>query len=221
MHGNTCGMDLSVAWVSKSSSSLVRTISSRHVTTLCIGRQKEYVTVSTRCQDDAVAGVAGDLTSHHVADDDALGVAIDFDEVKHLMAVIHFHLTEANLPAQGRVGTEQQLLTGLTTRIKSTGDLCTTERAVRQKTAILAGEGHSIGHALVNNIRTHFGEAIDVGLAGAIVAAFNGVVEKTVHAIAIILIVFCGVDTPLRGDTVRTTRAVLIAEAGNIVALLS
>jgi hypothetical protein len=54
---------------------------------------------------------------------------------------------------------------------------------------------------------------VDVGLAGAEVAAFDRVVEEAVHAVAVVLVVLGGVDAALRGDAVRAAGAVVEAEA--------
>ena len=60
---------------------------------------------------------------------------------------------------------------------------------------------------------------MDIGFAGTEVPALDRVVKKSVSAIAIILVILCGVDAALRGDGVRATRAILIAETLHIVAL--
>ena len=66
--------------------------------------------------------MAGDLAGHHVANNDALGMAVDFDQVEHLMAVVHFDFTETDLSTEAGIGTEKKLLTGLPGR-KGTGNL--------------------------------------------------------------------------------------------------
>ena len=65
------------------------------------------------------------------------------------------------------------------------------------------------------------GQAVDVGFAGAEVAALDGVVEEAVDAVAVVLIVLGGVDAALGGDGVGAARAVLIAEALDVVAELA
>ena len=65
------------------------------------------------------------------------------------------------------------------------------------------------------------GQPVDVGLARAEVAALDRVVEQPVDAVAVVAVVLGGVDAALRGDAVRPARAVLIAEAGDLVALLA
>ena len=77
-----------------------------------------------------------------------------------------------------------------------------------------------MGDALVDDRATHFGKAMHIGLAGTKIAAFDRVVEESVNAVAVILVIFCGVDATLRCDRVGAAGTVLIAEAFHLVALL-
>ena len=64
-------------------------------------------------------------------------------------------------------------------------------------------------------------QAVDVGLAGAVVAALDRVVEQPRDAVAVVPVVLRGVDAALGGDAVRAARAVLDAEAQDVVAQLA
>src|SRR5690606_21731162 len=75
-------------------------------------------------------------------------------------------------------------------------------------------------HALIDDVRGDLGEAVDVRLAGAEVAALDRVVEEAEDAVAVVLVVLGRVDAALGRDGVRPPRAVLIAEAVDVVALL-
>ena len=55
------------------------------------------------------------------------------------------------------VGPQQQLLPGLTTRVKSSLDLHTAERAGVQLSPVFAGKGNSLGNALVDDIGADLG----------------------------------------------------------------
>ena len=57
-----------------------------------------------------------------------------------------------------------------------------------------------------------FGQAINVRFARTEVAAFDGVVEKPVNAVAVVLIIFRGVDPALGGDGMRAARRILVTE---------
>ena len=84
--------------------------------------------------------------------------------------------------------------------------------------AVLAGERHALRHALVDDVDADLRQAVDVGFAGAEIAALHRVVEEAVNAVAVVLIILGGVDAALRGDGVRAARAVLEAEALDVVA---
>ena len=116
------------------------------------------------------------------------------------------------------IATDEELLAGLAAGVEGAGNLRAAERAVVEQAAVFAGEGHALGDALVDDGVGNLGEAIDVGLAGAEVAALDGVVEQAAHRVAVVLIVLGGVDAALRGDRVGAARAVLIAEALHLIA---
>ena len=162
----------------------------------------------------------GDLAGGHVADNDALGVAIHDHEVHHLGFGKHFDVSEGDLVAQCRVGSEKELLAGLAAGVERARDLRPAERAVVEQATVFAGERDPLGDALVDDLVADLGQPVDVGLAGAEVAAFNRVVEEPVNAVAVVLVVFRGIDPALGGDRVGAARAVLVAEALHLVALL-
>ncbi len=92
------------------------------------------------------------------------------------------------------------------------------EGAIVEEAAVLAGEGNALGDALINDVHADLREAIDVGFAGAEIAAFYGVVEEAVHGVAIVVIVLRGVDAALRGDGVGAAGRILKAEAVDVIA---
>ena len=65
------------------------------------------------------------------------------------------------------------------------------------------------------------GQPVDVGLARAVVAALDGVVEEPVDRVAVALVVLGRVDAALGGDRVRAARGVLVAERLHHVAGLA
>ena len=128
-------------------------------------------------------------------------------------------LPGGDLPGQRLVGAEQQLLARLAAGVEGPGDLDAAEGAGVEQAAVLAGEGHALGHALVDDLDGDLGEPVDVGLAGAEVAALDGVVEQPVDGVAVVAVVLGGVDAALRGDGVGAARGVLVAELDDVVAL--
>ena len=73
--------------------------------------------------------------------------------------------------------------------------------------AVLARERHALRHALIDDVDADLRQPIDVGFAGAEIAALHRVVEQPVDAVAVVLIILGGVDAALRGDRVRAPRA--------------
>src|SRR6185436_3013468 len=109
----------------------------------------------------------------------------------------------------------------LPARVERTRDLRAAERSVVEQAAVFARKRHALRDALVDDVHRELREPVDVGLACAIIAALDGVVEQPLHAVAVVLVVLGGVDAPLRGDAVRAARAVVDAEALDVVAELA
>ena len=66
--------------------------------------------------------------------------------------------------------------------------------------------------ALIDDQIADFGETINVCLARTKIAAFDRVVEQSVNAVAVVLIIFRGVDSALRRDRMGATRRILITK---------
>ena len=58
---------------------------------------------------------------------------------------------------------------------------------------------------------------MDVGFTGAVVATLERVVEKSIHAIAVILVVLGCIDPSLCGNTVCTARRILETECFHFI----
>ena len=165
--------------------------------------------------------VALDLAGAQVAGDDAAGHAVLDHEVEHLGLGEQLDRAVGDLLHQRLVGAEQELLAGLAPGVEGAGDLGAAEGAVVEQAAVLAGEGHALGDALVDDVDRDLGEAVDVGLAGAVVAALHRVVEEPVDAVAVVLVVLGRVDAALGGDGVRPPGRVVVADDLDVVALLA
>ena len=122
------------------------------------------------------------------------------------------HRAGGDLALESLVGADEQLLAGLAAGVEGARDLDAAERAVVEQAAVLAGEGHALRDALVDDVGADLGQAVDVRLARAVVAALDRVVEEAVDGVAVLLVVLGGVDAALRGDRVRAARGVLVAE---------
>ena len=134
---------------------------------------------------------------------------------------VHLHRAARDLVGERLVGAEEQLLTGLAAGVERARHLRAAERPVVEQAAVLAGERHTLRHALVDDVDAHLGEAVHVALAGAEVAALHRVVEEAVDAVAVVRVVLGRVDAALRGDAVRTARRVVEGEQLHPVAELT
>src|SRR5688572_10159800 len=146
--------------------------------------------------------------------------SVDAHEVQHLGARVHLHLAEADLPLEGLVRAEEELLARLAAGVERPRDLRAAERAVDELAAVLARERNALRDALVDDRDADLSEAMDVGLAGAVVAALHRVVEEAPDAVAVVRVVLGRVDAALGRDAVGAARAVLEAEALHVVAEL-
>ncbi len=183
-----------------------------------VGREEEDVAVAARGQHDDIGDVRLDLAGHQVAGDDAPRAPVDDDEFEHLVPRVCRDRPGRDLPLQCLVGTDEQLLAGLATGVEGARHLDATEGAVVQQAAVFAGERNPLGDALVDDVGADLGQPVDVGLAGAVVAALDRVVEQPVGGVAVLLVVLRGVDAALGGDRVGTARGVLVAEGLHLVA---
>src|SRR6059058_4038346 len=217
---NAGGVDLGETGVRERGTTLVGAPDGGDVAALRVGRQVVHVRVAARRKHHRIARVRAHRPGDQVAHDDAAGPALDHHEVEHLGAGMHVHHADPDLPRQGLIGTQQQLLAGLAARVEGARNLYPPKGAVCEQPPVLAREGDALGRALVDDAGADLREAIHVGLAGAEVAALDRVVEQPEDRVAVVLVVLGGVDSTLRGDRVRPPRRILEAEAGHPVAEL-
>src|SRR5207253_6894314 len=97
----------------------------------------------------------------------------------------------------------------------------TAERTIVEVPAVFTRERHALRHTLVDDVDAQLRQAIYVCLACAEVTALHRVVEQTVDAVAVALIILRCIDTALRGNAVRAARRIVVREAVNVVAELA
>ena len=211
-------MDLREAGVAEVGTLAVRAPDGGRVAAHRVGGQEEHVAVAAGGQDDRVGDEGLELAGGHVAGDDAARLALVDDEFDHLVTRVLGDGTRSDLTLERLVGPDQKLLTCLAARVERAGHLDTTEGAVVEEATVLAGEGNALRDALIDDVGADLGEAIDVVLAGAVVAALDRVVEETVDGVVVVTVVLRGVDTTLCGNGVRTAGGVLVEEAVDVVA---
>ena len=85
------------------------------------------------------------------------------------------HAPGLHLAGKGAIGAEQKLLARLASGVKRARDLGAAEGAGREIAGIVAGKGHALGHALVDDVGAELRQPVHVRLAGAEVAALDGV----------------------------------------------
>ncbi len=213
-------VDLREAGVGEARALLVRRPRRAHVAGVGVGGEVEGVAVASRAQEDRVGRVGLELPGDEVARHDAARHAVDDHELHHLAAGEHLDRALAHLAHQGAVGAQQELLAGLAPGEEGAGDLGPAEGAVIQGPAVVAREGHALGHALVDDGVGDLGQAVDVGLAGPVVAALDRVVEEPPDRVAVVGVVLGRVDAALGRDGVGAPGAVLDAEDADVVAEL-
>ena len=216
--GDAGGVNLDVAGVGKSGAFFVADPGSGAVAVHGVGGEVVDVAVATCGKDDGMGGKAFDVAGDEVAGDDAAGASVDNDEVHHFVAFMEFDAATGYFAAKGTVGTEEELLAGLTAGIESAADLSTAEGAVVEESTIVAGEGYTLGNTLVDDAATDFSQTVDVGFAGTVIATFDGIAEKTLDAVAVVLIVLGCIDAALGSDGVCTAGGILNAEYVDIEA---
>ena len=214
-------VDLRVAGVGEQRPLLVGPPHGGDVARLGVGGEEEDVAVAARGEDHRVGAVALDDAGVQVAGDDADGAAVLGDEVEHLAAVVQRDGACPDLAGERLVGAEQQLLAGLAAGVEGARHLGAAEAAVVEQAAVLAGERHALGDALVDDVDRHLGEAVHVGLTGPVVAALHGVVEEAVDGVAVALVGLRRVDAALGGDGVGPTGGVVVGEGVDVVAELA
>ena len=191
------------------------------VARLGVGREEEDVAVATGAEHDRVARHRLHRAGDEVAGDHADGVPVLEHEVEHLGALVELDVAEVHLAGERLVRAEQELLTGLAPGVERAADLGSTERPVVEQAAVLTGERDALRRALVDDVHAHLRQAVDVRLAGPVVAALDRVVEEAVDAVAVVAVVLRRIDATLRGDAVRAAGGVVEREQLDLVAELA
>src|ERR1700731_587987 len=179
------------------------------------------ISIAAGRKHDRVGRDVVDLTSPQIAGHDSLGVAVDNDNIEHFGLGKHLHRAGRDLATERLITAEKELLPGLAACIKRSRNLGAAERPIGKQPAVLAREGNALRDALIDDVRTNFGEPINIRFARSKIAAFDCVIEQTINAVAVVLIIFCGVDSALRGDRMRPPRRVLVTKTFHAVAELA
>src|SRR5207237_10397348 len=100
----------------------------------------------------------------------------------------------------------QGRLARLATAVKLPRNVGAAEGAIGEESAILARERDALFGALIDDEIADFGQPVNVCFARTEIAALDGVVKQSEHAIAVILIIFDSVDDSLCRARMAATR---------------
>ena len=182
-----------------------------------VGREVEHIAVAAGGEHHRVSAVRRQFAGTEVSGDNAGGLPVDLNDLDHLVTVVELYRAIVDLLGQRLVGAQQELLTGLTTRVERAAYLCSTEGTVREKAAVFTGERNSRRHGLVDDVDRDLGQAVHVGLTGPEVATFDGVIEQAVDRVAVAMVILGCVDATLSGDRVGPARRVVEGEDLHVV----
>jgi len=218
MDRNTGRMNLRKARISEICTLLVALPCGGTIGIHGISREEEGTAVASGSDYYGMRAESLELTGNEVAGDDTLGLAVDDDEVEHLVARITLYSPGRDLTVKSCICAEKKLLASLASGIESTAYLNSSEGAVGEISAIFTSERNSFRYTLVDDGGTYLGETIDVRLTAAVITSLDGVIEEAVDGVIVVLVILCGVDSSLSGDRVRAARRIADAEDLDIVA---
>ncbi len=112
-----------------------------------------------------------------MACNDAARASVDDDEIDHFASREDFEVISVCAAQQCAVSAEQELLSRLSASIERSRDLDAAEGTIIEISCVVAGEGNALCDAQIDDGAGDFGEAIDIGFAGAEVAALEGIFE--------------------------------------------
>ena len=184
-------------------------------------RQIVDFTESAGSQHDSVATVAFQGASIHIAHNNTAGFSFDSDQVQHLVARKKLYATGCYLPHQGLISAQEQLLACLSPGIKRPRYLHAAKRAVAEVPAVLAREGHTLRHGLVDQLGTTFCQPVHVGFSRTKVASLNRVIEHAENRVPVIFVILAGVDAALCGHGVGAPGGILKAKTSDLISHLS
>jgi len=154
---NAGGVYLCEARIGEGGTALVGSPDGSRIAVLGVGGKVINIAISAGRKHYGVCRKGFDLPRDQVARNYPARLAFNDDEVEHLHAREHSDFAEIYLALKGLVGSEQELLPGLSPGIKSTRDLDTTERTIVEQPAVLPGKGNALGDTLIDNVHADLG----------------------------------------------------------------
>ncbi len=111
-------MDLGETGIGEERALFVSAIGGSHIATARVGRKIKNISVTAGGEHNGVARDVVDLAGPQIARDDSLGVTVDNDEIEHFGLRKHLHGAGGDLAAKRLITAEQELLAGLSARVK-------------------------------------------------------------------------------------------------------
>jgi hypothetical protein len=125
-------MNLGEAGVPEECSLFVGAIRRGDVAAARISREIKNISIAARSENYGVPRVRVDFASDQIARDDSFGVAVDQNEIQHLGLREHLDGPSRDLPAKRLISAKQELLPGLSPRVKGSGNLRAAEGTIRE-----------------------------------------------------------------------------------------
>src|SRR5690606_39797897 len=99
-----------------------------------------YVPIPSGSDYYRMGRVALNFTGYQISGNDTTCLAIYFYHVQHFVSVVHLYLATCDLSVHSGIGTQQQLLPGLSLGIKVTGNQYPTKGTILQYSPVITGE---------------------------------------------------------------------------------
>jgi hypothetical protein len=161
-----------------------------------------------------------DFAVRQISTNDPTSPAIYDNQVQHLSTWQQLNLATAHLPHQSTVGTQKQLLTGLSPGIKGSRNLSAAKGTISQITSILPGKGNTLGNTLVDDIVADLSQAINIRFAGSKIPSLNGIEKEPPDTVVVIGVILGRVNAALSRDAMSSSSGIMNAEGLHIVTQL-
>src|ERR1700757_2144772 len=152
-------MDLGETRIPEKGAAAMSSPDCRTVRSFGVSGEIEDIGISSRCEHNHVGSMAIDLACDQIPRHNAARDAIDKDDIKQLIPDVHRYSSRCDLLFEGLIGTEQELLSRLASRVKGSFDLHAAERSIVKKSAIFPCKRHALRDALINDVDADFRQA--------------------------------------------------------------
>src|SRR5690606_21028660 len=149
---NTGWVNLCITRICKISPSFMDFPRSGNITSHCVCRKEENVSVTTRSNNYSVCRMSFYFTCNQIASNNPSCFSIYNYQIQHFVAVVRSDFSTINLSVHRGICTQKQLLPSLSFCIKSTRNQYPSKGTVVQITTVFTSKGNPLRYTLVNNI---------------------------------------------------------------------